>query len=614
MNWKKYSLITSLLLLSKFFWFRIFIYDDRNPFRLLWAETSSVLLIVVIFTLLFYKRKTLMYTIANFLLSSFMLAIVVYFSYYGKIMTYQAFMQIGQVKDVSSSVFSLIKPQYFVLYLDLVIFLLWYRSMKKKKQEIAQAQLDMTLVKRLLLAACCVVVLFSLEGVKAERTAGIQNETKKAQQQGLITFQVNSFLKDQKVPVWNEEYTARIKQLKAEREKQQPKQLFGAAKGKNVMVIQMEAFQNFVLNKKINGVEITPNLNALIKESYYFPHFFQQVGQGNTSDAEFISNTSIYPVGTSPMSVSFGEREIPSLPRMLKELGYTSMTFHVNKADFWNRDVMYPGLGFDKYYDTEFFGYEDIVGLGPSDEILFDKTLGVLEEQQKQNRPFYSQIITLSGHHPFVIPQEKITLSLPPAWEGTNVGNYIQAQHYVDKQLGALFAKMKQNGLWDNTVIALYGDHYGITQDEQDKDGKPIIESLTGHVYDKVDAFTVPLIVKVPGNITGKTMDNMGGQIDIMPTIANLVGLDLSNTTYFGQDLLNTTHNVLGERFYMPSGSFINDDILFIPGQSLEDGSATNIKTHEAVVDLEPYRKMYDEILELLSISDAYVNQLPMRD
>ncbi|WPS86052.1 LTA synthase family protein [Brevibacillus halotolerans] len=614
MNWKQYSLITSLLLLSKFFWFRIFIYDDRNPFHLLWAETSSVLLIVVIFTLLFYKRKTLMYTIANFLLSSFMLAIVVYYSYYGKIMTYQAFMQIGQVKDVSSSVFTLIKPQYFVLYLDIVIFLLWYRSVKKKKQDAVQAQVDMTLVKRLILTACSVVVLFSFEGVKAERTAGIQNETKKAQQQGLITFQVNSFLKDQKVPVWNEEYIARIKELKAEREKQQPKQLFGAAKGKNVMVIQMEAFQNFLLHKKINGVEITPNLNALIKESYYFPHFFQQVGQGNTSDAEFISNTSIYPVGTSPMSVSFGEREIPSLPRMLKEQGYASMTFHVNKVDFWNRDVMYPGLGFDKYYDTDFFGYDDIVGLGPSDEILFNKTLGVLEEYQKQNRPFYSQIITLSGHHPFVIPQEKNTLALPPAWEGTNVGNYMQAQHYVDKQLGDLFAKMKQNGLWDNTVIVLYGDHYGITQDDQGKDGKPIIESLTGHVYDKVDAFTVPLIVKVPGNETGKTMENMGGQVDIMPTIANLVGLDLSNTTYFGQDLLNTTHNVLGERFYMPSGSFINDDILFIPGQSLEDGSATNIKTHEAVVDLEPYRKMYEETLELLSISDAYVNQLPMRD
>ncbi|WP_232697249.1 LTA synthase family protein [Brevibacillus daliensis] len=611
MNWKQYSYVTALLLLTKFFWFRMFIYDDKNPIRLIWAEASTVAIIVVIFALLFYKRKVLAYVITNFLLSTFLLAVVLYFDYYGKIMTFEAIKQIGQVKEVSSSVFNLVKPQYFVLYLDLILFYCWHRWIQKNQQHSEQA--TMHLVKRLGIILGCLLIIFTFEGVKAERTADIKNATKKAQQLGLITYQLETFLNEKEIPVWNEAYDARIKQIKAEREKSQVKEMFGVAKDKNLLVIQLEAFQSILINQKVNGVEVTPNLNALIKESMYFPHFYQQVGQGNTSDAEFISNTSIYPLEDAPMSETFGDREIPSLPRLLNNQGYKTMTFHVNKVDFWNRDEMYPALGFDQYYDTDFFGYEDVVGLGPSDEILFDKAMPVFEETTKQHRPFYAQMVTLTGHHPFVIPEEKIEFPLPEEMVGTQIGNYIQTQHYVDQQVGKLIHDMKQNGLWENTVIALYGDHFGISQDEPDKNGKMILENLLGRSYDKADAFAVPFIVKVPGMTEGKTYDTVGGQIDIMPTIANLMGLDLSKETYFGQDLVNTKSNMIGERFYMPSGSFINDTMLYTPGQSFEDGKGINYRTGDRKIDYTPYKEQYDLMLELLEISDAYVHQLPKR-
>lgn len=78
----------------------------------------------------------------------------------------------------------------------------------------------------------------------------------------------------------------------------------------NLIVVQMESFQNFPINLTLNGQEVTPVLNKLAKEGFYFPHVFQQIGPGNTSDAEFMSNTSIYPTAAAAMSTSFGDRQL----------------------------------------------------------------------------------------------------------------------------------------------------------------------------------------------------------------------------------------------------------------------------------------------------------------
>ncbi|MFD1904365.1 sulfatase-like hydrolase/transferase [Paenibacillus rhizoplanae] len=94
-----------------------------------------------------------------------------------------------------------------------------------------------------------------------------------------------------------------------------------------MIVIQLEAFQNFPLHQSLDGQELTPVMNGLADEGFYFPHVFQQVGPGNTSDAEFISNTSVYPIATLAMSTGFGDRELPSLPRLLRDKGYEAYTF-----------------------------------------------------------------------------------------------------------------------------------------------------------------------------------------------------------------------------------------------------------------------------------------------
>ena len=129
-------------------------------------------------------------------------------------------------------------------------------------------------------------------------------------------------------------------------------------------MIQLESVQNFVVGLEVAGQEVTPNLNDLVGESFYFDNVDQQIAKGNTSDAEFIANTSLYPTGILPMSQQTSGLDVPSLPKYLDPYGYESVTLHTNEAKFWDRDSMYPSLGFDRYYDKEYFGEEDVIHFG----------------------------------------------------------------------------------------------------------------------------------------------------------------------------------------------------------------------------------------------------------
>src|SRR5690606_30493531 len=148
-----------------------------------------------------------------------------------------------------------------------------------------------------------------------------------------------------------------INELKNIKPVEQP-YLFETAAGKNLIVIQMESLQNFVLDLEIDGVEITPNMNKLLTESYYFNNFYQQVGQGNTSDAEYVVNTSLYIPERGAATQMYANKQLPSLPKLLKQENYTSATFHTNVVEFWNRAELYSSLGFDHYYDAQYFGTE----------------------------------------------------------------------------------------------------------------------------------------------------------------------------------------------------------------------------------------------------------------
>ncbi|WP_236575485.1 MULTISPECIES: LTA synthase family protein [Paenibacillus] len=582
------------------------------------ADAASLLVLLSLLELVIpNKAKGIVYWLLNLLCSFMFFASAVYFQHFNTVPTYTALSELKQVGGIKDSVQSTIETANYLFFADIVVItLVWVVGRLMGRRPGMSAPLRKRWPAVVGVAALAATVFF----IANDR--GITNEVLQAEHLGFFNYQVAAGLKAKEeaaiVASGNiEETVQKIESKEAsftyqDHPEAQPK-FFGAAKGKNVIVIQMEAFQNFPIHLSLDNQELTPVLNSLAKDSFYFSRVFQQIGQGNTSDAEFMSNTSIYPTATIAMSTGFGDRELPSMPRLLEKRNYEADTFHVNDVKFWDRDKLYPALNFTHYYDKPNYKNDHFNEFGASDEELYKFGVQTLSKLHQEKKPFYAQFVTVSSHFPFNVPEDRMKISIPDALKGTQLGNYLAAVNYTDYAIGTLIDQLKQNGMWDDTVLVIYGDHFGLQP--QDNDPAMVSQAL-GIKYDpSVTRFNIPLLIHVPG-LPGQEVKQVGGQVDIMPTLANLLGISLKeeNFTAFGHDLLNIDHNIVGSRYYLPTGSFFNDDILYVPGKTFEDGSAVNLDTLEPVADFAKYKPDYEYNLSQMKLSDEYVKLLPKRE
>lgn len=382
--------------------------------------------------------------------------------------------------------------------------------------------------------------------------------------------------------------------------------LFGIAKGRNLIVIQVESLQNLAVNVKYNGEEITPNLNALIKgQSIYFNNYYEQRGSGNTSDAEYATNNSLYGSINSYTYGLFSKNYFRGLPWQLKEIGYSTAAFHGYKKDFWSRDTAYPGQGFDKFYSQDNFEPTLITGMGVDDTAFFSQSINYLKTMKQ---PFYSFLVTLSNHYPYQMPKEYLKIPLKEEDKGTIFGAYINSVNHTDFAIGQFIQELKDAGLYENSIIAIYGDHFGLTPNDPE-----IYASLSrflGKNYDFDTMMNVPLIINIPGVDVNKTISISGGQLDFMPTISYLLGLEKLDTLYFGHNLLTAKTGFVAEQAYMPKGSFIADNIIFEMSKDgvFANSRAWNFKTGKKI-PLEDCKSGYIRSNLITDTSEMYLSK-----
>jgi len=595
-------------------WLVIF---DEMPF---WAPlVSDIPFIWAIFCLIEWftsKRKLTAYLIVNLALTGIFFSVIMYYKYYGVIATWRALEQVNQVTAVKNSVFSLIDPYFLFIFSDIVVFIYLLIYGRRKRQGPGYRLLRvcnrpnerrgvMTLIFALSVVICVMNIL--------PHTASM-NEHVQAAEMGILNYEAYSLIADEAYELIEKtEITqAAINRLKGI-DRVYPSPYQGWARGKNLIVIQMESLQDFVIGLEVEGQEVTPNLNRLIRQGFYFPDFYHMVGQGNTSDAEFVVNTSFYIPPQGAATMRYVDRRLPSLPRLLKARGYETMTFHTNTAEFWNRTELYAALGWDRYYDDRFFGKEDAVFFGASDDVLYRKTAEELERVHREGKPFYAQVVSMTAHHPFTLPKEKNTLALPDKYAGTFVGDYLQAQHYADEALGRFIGELEARGIWRDSLVVIYGDHVGLPIYSLDKRELELLAGLLGHEYGYADMINVPLLILSDGAIYEKRFDGrIGGQVDILPTIAALLDIPLNGYIHFGQNLLVNRDNLIPQRYYLPSGTLITGRSLFIPGEGYEDGKVyplSGVPGDTSTVS----KDAFERALRLLQYSDSYIRQLPER-
>lgn len=398
-------------------------------------------------------------------------------------------------------------------------------------------------------------------------------------------------------------------------------------KGKNVLVIHAESIQQFTLDASFNGDPVAPNLKKMASEGLYFSNFYSQESVGTSSDSEFTFNTSLMPASSGTVFVSYWDREYISIPKLLKEDGYYTFSMHANNGTFWNRTNAHKSLGYDDfYYYTKDFKIDETIGLGLSDKSFFRQAVPIISSIKDANERFYGVLIMLTNHTPFSDIEEhsdyEVTYKytrineetgeeetvIAPYLEGTKLGNYFKSVHYADEALGQFINDLDKEGLLDNTVIIIYGDH-----DAKLKKSEfvryynyvPETDSILDEDdpnYQKVDYFSYEINRKVPFIIwtkDGKYQEEITevmGMYDVLPTLGNMFGF---NSPYaLGHDIFSVDENVV----IFPDGNWLTNKMYY--SQSKEEGKLLDPNETVSVDYINHYNALADEAI---SISDSII-------
>ena len=452
--------------------------------------------------------------------------------------------QTANLDNLGDSIFSMASPYDLLFFVDFIILIIAFIIFRKSFKN-CKSNWKGTLV--VLLISICYIgyVPFNVNVLKRENVRNSYlfsnydptNTVEYFSPIGYHIFDVYNVYKNSKPYKMTAEDEAKIKEYYDFKNENLPdnefKEMF---KGKNLIVIQVESLEDFVINKKVDGQEITPNINKLLNNSIYLPNIFEQVNEGTSSDSDLMVNTSMLPLRQGSTFFRNPATTYNSLPNILEKDGYSTIAIHSDKGSFWNYAQGLNGIGFDKFVDYYSFDRDENIGLGLSDGSYFRQIEPMIKELKQ---PFYAFTVTLTSHGPFDLPKEYRELKLSPELDENVLGGYFQSIHYTDAKIGMFIESLKKDGLLDNTVIAIEGDHTGPHKYYNSK-----IESLSNPESWWLDNgnHTVPLIIYNPSIKTPVKDDVYGGQIDIMPTLLYLLGVDnnVYQNTALGRNLLNT--------------------------------------------------------------------------
>ncbi|MFC7785576.1 MULTISPECIES: LTA synthase family protein [unclassified Rossellomorea] len=519
--------------------FNLGIQNALQHFLLFFNPLSSALLFFAF--ALFWKGKGryIAFIVINLLMSFVLYANVVYYRFFNDFITVPVILQAKTNNGLGGSALELISPLDILYFLDLFIIIGLMVLKKVKPQE----KLRFRSVFAVMTSAVLVFLLnLGLANIdRPELLTRSFDRNYLVKYLGTHNFTIYDIVQNSKTSAKraladSNEVSEVENYVKANKVEPNP-EYFGKAKGKNVIYISMESLQTFMIGRELNGEEVTPFLNSLVdsEEAMYFDNFFHQTGQGKTSDSEFIIENSLFPLPQGAVFMTHANNTYQSAPSILKGEGYTSAVFHGNYKTFWNRSEMYRSMGYDEFFDATYYDMsnpEEQLPYGLKDKPFFEESIPMLESLKQ---PFYTKFITLSNHFPFDRHEEDANFPQGETGNGV-VDRYFQTSHYMDQVLEDFVNDLKEKGLYEDTMIVLYGDHYGIS----DNHNKAMSEVLGKEVdnYESAQLQRVPLLILNSG-AEGGVNHTYGGQIDLRPTIMHLLGVETKDYLSFGQDLLS---------------------------------------------------------------------------
>ena len=453
---------------------------------------------------------------------------------------------------------------------------------------------------------------------------------------GVYTYQMNDLvatLKSTLNPLfgYDEKYKLFREYYSNQEETTETNEYTDIFKGKNILMIHAESIQNYVLDVSFNGEYVAPNLRKLASEGLYFSNFHSQESVGTSSDSEFTISTSLMPASSGTVFVSYWDRDYVTTQKLLKNMGYYTFSMHGNNCTFWNRSSAHKSFGYDDFYCyTKDFTIDETIGLGLSDKSFFKQVIPKLKTIQEKYNNYYGTLIMLTNHTPFTwieghsdyeVNYKYTTINeetgeeeehVSDYMECTKLGSYFKSVHYADEALGQLIEDMDAEGLLDNTVIVIYGDHdaklkkseFNYFYNFDFETGQPLDKDDPN--YHSVDYFeyelnrAVPLIIWTKdssGNeLLNKEITKVMGMYDVQPTLGNMVGF--KNKYALGHDIFSIDENVVT----FPDGNWLTDKMYY--SQSKGEGKILNIDDTISSDYIEKYNKISEE---KIAVSDAII-------
>ena len=398
-------------------------------------------------------------------------------------------------------------------------------------------------------------------------------------------------------------------------------------KGKNVIVIHAESMQTFTMDLEFNNKELTPNLNKLASEGIFFSNFYAQESVGTSSDSEFTFNTSLTPALSGTVAINYFDREYTTIQKLLKEQGYYTFSMHGNNGTFWNRKLLHESFGYDDfYYHTKDYVIDETIGLGLSDKSFFKQSATKIKDISNSHANFYGTLIMLTNHTPFsyIGPYSdysvdletevenprtgKFTTETKHYMEDTTLGNYFKSVHYADEAIGEFIEELDDQGLLDNTVIVIYGDHdakiknseYEYFYNYNPETGKMLEPDDPN--YHAVDSYEYELNRKVPFIIWTKDqqfnveINEVMGMYDALPTLGNMFGF--KSDYALGNDMFSIDENVV----IFPDGNWLTNKMYY--NNQKQEGLLLDPTSPVSVDYIQKYCKKSEEVL---SVSNAII-------
>ena len=564
----------------------------------------------------------------------------IYYKFYQSFLSINLIATASMVGQVNDAVFEKINIYQFLYIIGDIIFILIHKRLNRTNYyyDVEKTENGRKMFFSLLIASF-IIFIFLAATVTAADTSRLKKQWNReyiVQKYGLYVYHTNDLIQSIQPHINTlfgyDEAAYKFRNYYACRWEKESKtnKYTNYFKGKNVIFIHAESIQNFLIDLKINGEYVTPNINKLAHSGMYFDKFYPQISIGTSSDSEFTLNTGLMPSSSGTVFVNYYNRKYYALPNYFNQMGYYTFSAHANNADYWNRKTMYGSLGYQDFYAKDTYvvpddtNDKDWVGLGLSDKSFFKQLTVKLKEIKETKSPFYGTVITLSNHSPFndLEKYDDFDVSMPysyvdengvkqtdvaPYLEGTAMGNYLKSAHYADAALGEFIEELRENGILENTILFFYGDHEArlskrefirlynynpIERDVKDEEDPSYI-SMDNYNYDLLK--NTPFIIWSNEEKFNKKISYTMGMYDVLPTIANMFGF--KEKYALGHDIFSKNEKIV----VFPNGNVLTDKVYY---SNLNDDYVTLSNTR---IDSDYIERIKEYALELLEVSNGIV-------